>query len=62
VGELKKDQIKRWSKKEIKEISIETRSFINSYNKGHGFIDAFKARIVSVRNLEKKRRAFRTKI
>jgi hypothetical protein len=35
--------------KEKKEISIETSSFINSYNKGHGFIDTFKARIVSVR-------------
>jgi hypothetical protein len=62
VEELEKDEIKRWSKKEKMHISIETRAFINSYNKGHGFIDAFKARMVSVRNLEKKRRPFRTKM
>eukprot|EP01080_Neovahlkampfia_damariscottae_P007603 gene7603-11926_t len=53
LEETEPDIISRWSKKEKTKININTLKLINSYNLGHGFINSFKALVVSVKNIEK---------
>ena len=59
---IKPGTISRYNKKFKDHISIETLKIINAYNFGHGYIDAFKARVVAVRNIEKRRRPSSTKL